>query len=204
MTTAAVGRRRVHRAVSAFQSGHMPTNAKASAQRANAMLGGMDQVIAWAGFLGAWLLVAGPLYQGALELQEEDIDRELMAASVARVPRPQPPSAWWWLLPPVMYLILRRRAKAFRHAVFAQLTLDQQRQFTIYMRKAIGWFTVAAGATLLAAEQTWRVTEAHRWSAWLFWLLATVMLSLAVLNTALRLSRKTHAGAAGAVSADYT
>ena len=25
----------------------------------------MNEVIAWAGFLGAWLLVAGPLYQGA-------------------------------------------------------------------------------------------------------------------------------------------
>jgi hypothetical protein len=35
----------------------------------------MNQVIAWAGFLGAWLLVAGPLYQGALELREEDVDR---------------------------------------------------------------------------------------------------------------------------------
>ena len=28
----------------------------------------MNQLIAWAGFLGAWLLVAGPLYQGAIEL----------------------------------------------------------------------------------------------------------------------------------------
>jgi len=25
----------------------------------------MNQVIAWLGFFGAWLLVAGPLYQGA-------------------------------------------------------------------------------------------------------------------------------------------
>ena len=30
-------------------------------------LAAMNQVIAWAGFLGAWLLVAGPLYQGAIE-----------------------------------------------------------------------------------------------------------------------------------------
>ena len=36
----------------------------------------MNQVIAWAGFLGAWLLVAGPLYQGAIELREEEVDRE--------------------------------------------------------------------------------------------------------------------------------
>jgi hypothetical protein len=30
-------------------------------------LAAMNQVIAWAGFLGAWLLVAGPTYQGAIE-----------------------------------------------------------------------------------------------------------------------------------------
>jgi hypothetical protein len=47
----------------------------------------MDQVMAWAGFLGAWLLVAGPLYQGALELLEEDVDREGMQASIADLPR---------------------------------------------------------------------------------------------------------------------
>jgi hypothetical protein len=40
----------------------------------------MNQVIAWVGFLGAWLLVAGPLYQGALELREEEVDREGIAA----------------------------------------------------------------------------------------------------------------------------
>ena len=36
----------------------------------------MDEVIAWATFAGAWLLVAGPLYQGSVELGELDFDRE--------------------------------------------------------------------------------------------------------------------------------
>src|SRR5215468_9479331 len=82
-------------------------------------LQGMNQVIAWVGFLGAWLLVAGPLYQGAIELLEEDIDREGIDASIARIPRPDPPSPWWWLLPPVMYLIRRHRSKVFRQAALA-------------------------------------------------------------------------------------
>jgi hypothetical protein len=68
----------------------------------------MNQAIAWAGFLGAWLLVAGPLYQGAIELREEDVDREGIQASTARIPRPELPSRSW-LLPPVMYLIRRQR-----------------------------------------------------------------------------------------------
>jgi hypothetical protein len=52
----------------------------------------MSQMIAWAAFLAAWLLVAGPLYQGALELREEDVDREGIEASTAGTPRPDPPS----------------------------------------------------------------------------------------------------------------
>jgi hypothetical protein len=160
----------------------------------------MNQVIAWAGFLGAWLLVAGPLYQGALELDEEEVDREGIEASTARIPRPDPPSSWWWwwwLLPPVMYLIRRRRGNAFRRAAVAQLSQVQQEQFASFVNKATGWFTVALGAALLAAEQTWQVIERYRWPVWLFWLLLIVMLGASVLNTALRMipgGRTTGAG----------
>lgn len=123
-------------------------------------LAGMNQVIAWVGFLGAWLLVAGPLYQGALELLEEDVDREGIEASIARIPRPDPPSPWWWLLPPVIYLIRRHRSNAFRQAVLAQLTQAQRDQSTSFINKATGWFTVALGAALLAAEQTCKSSTA--------------------------------------------
>ena len=76
----------------------------------------MNKVIARAGFLGAWLLVAGPLYQGAFELREEEVDRKGIEASTAGIPRSAPPSPWWWLLRPVMYLIRRRRGNVFRQA----------------------------------------------------------------------------------------
>ncbi len=36
----------------------------------------MNEVIAWATFAGAGLLVAGPLYQGSVELGEMDFDRD--------------------------------------------------------------------------------------------------------------------------------
>jgi hypothetical protein len=147
----------------------------------------MNQVIAWVGFLGAWLLVAGPLYQGALELREEEVDREGIEASTARVPRPDPPSPWWWLLPPAVYLIRRHRGNAFRQAALAQLTQTQREQFASFINKAVGWFTVAVGAFLLAVEQTWQVIERYRWPVWLFWLLIVVMLGASVLNTALRM-----------------
>jgi hypothetical protein len=73
----------------------------------------MNEVIALVEFAGAWLLVAGPRYQGSVELGEPDIDREGIEGVSASAIR----------------------------------TL---RQFTSFRNKATGWFTVAAGGTLLA------------------------------------------------------
>jgi hypothetical protein len=87
-----------------------------------------------------------------------------------------------------MYLIRRHRSDAHRRAALAQLTQAQREQFTSFVNKATGWFTVAIGASLLAADQTWQVIERYRWPAWLFWLLILVMLGASVLNTALRMS----------------
>jgi hypothetical protein len=157
----------------------------------------MDLLVAWAGFAGAWLLVAGPLYQAALELREEDIDREVIQSSKAAIPRPEPPSPWWWLLPPVMYLIQRRRGKAYRDAVLAQLTPQQREQFARYMNKAASWFTVATGATLLAADQTWHLVERYRWPTWVFWAFMVVVLAGCVLNTSVRMISDQRADPAG-------
>ena len=162
----------------------------------------MNQVIAWAGFFGAWLLVAGPLYQGAIELREADVDRDAIEASTAGVPRPEPPSAWWWLLPPAMYLIRHRRHSVFRREAMARLTQTQREQFSSFINKATGWFTVAVGATLLAAEQTWEIVERYHWPAWLFWLVVIVTLGVSVLNTSLRMIRDQRVAGSGSREAD--
>jgi hypothetical protein len=151
-------------------------------------------VIAWASFAGAWLLVAGPLYQGSSELSDLDFDREGIqnAAAVIQASHNRP-SAWWWLLPPVMYLLHRRWYKALRQAMLSQVTKTQREQMTSFQSKATGWFTVAAGAALLATGQTWQIVRHYRWPAWLFWLLVVVMLSAAVLNTAVQTIRDMQA-----------
>lgn len=161
----------------------------------------MHELIIWATFAGAWLLVAGPLYQGAVELAELDFDREGIEgikASAAQAAQ-DAPSAWWWLVPPVMYVLHRRWVRAYRAATWAQLTEIQRSQLSSFRNKATGWFTVAAGATLLAAGETWQVTEDRGWPVWLFWLLMAVMLAAAVLNTAVRMindARTRHPAAA--------
>jgi hypothetical protein len=158
----------------------------------------MNQGIAWAGFFGAWLLVAGPLYQGAIELHEADVDRDAIEASTVGVPRPEPPSPWWWLFPPAMYVIRHRHRTAFRQAALARLTPIQREQFSSFVSKANGWFTVSIGATLLAAEQTWQVIERYHWPIWLFWLLVIVVLGVSVLNTAVRMIQDDRAIGSGA------
>ena len=55
----------------------------------------MHELILWSGFFGAWLLVAGPLYQAALELGEQNISREDMAGVQRNEPEARP-SGWWW------------------------------------------------------------------------------------------------------------
>ncbi len=145
----------------------------------------MDEVIAWLTFAGAWLLVAGPLYQGSVELTELDLDREGIQGKAAAVQAAQDrPSTWWWLLPPIMYVLHRRWYKAAQQAVLAQLTPTQREQMTRFQSKATGWFTVAGGAAMLAAGETWHVVQQYGWPVWLFWLLAAVMLVVAVFPSA--------------------
>ena len=110
-------------------------------------------MIAWCGFAGAWLLVIGPLYQGVLELMEQEIDQTGIQAVTAGTVPPPMPSAWWWLLPGVMIALLNRRARAFRRAALARMTREQRAQYRGFVQKASGWFAVATGASLLAVKR---------------------------------------------------
>jgi hypothetical protein len=153
----------------------------------------MDEVVAWVTFAGAWLLVAGPLYQGSVELNELDVDREGIQGKAAAAQTAQArPSAWWWLLPPVMYVLHRHWYKTLRQAMLAQLTQTQREQLTSFQSKSVGWFTVAAGATLLAVGDTWHVVQGYGWPGWVFWLLIAVMLTAAVLTTAVLMISGAH------------
>jgi len=74
----------------------------------------MHILILWLGFAGAWLLVAGPLYQAALELQEQEIEHERIHELQKSIPQPQPVSLYWWLLPPIKLYLEQLRSRRYR------------------------------------------------------------------------------------------
>lgn len=150
----------------------------------------MTHFFDWCGFLGAWLLVAGPLAQATRELQEEDIERDDLARAAAMLPKPPPVPAWWLLLPPAYYWLRRRRTRAWRQAVLEAMPSDKAHAFRGFREKADAWLFVASGAALLALKETWTVRETHGWPAVAFWLLTALMGCLCVANTLARLRRR--------------
>lgn len=151
----------------------------------------MHELILWSGCFGAWLLVAGPLYQAAQELDEEEVSRDVFD-EFKRGHRPEDrPSAWWWLIPPVGYWKQREYSNRQREAVMAAIPRETMVGLVSYMNKATAWFYVAGGAFLIALKETYELVEGHEWPTALFWVLVVVMAGIAAVNTAVRMSR-TH------------
>jgi hypothetical protein len=99
-----------------------------------------------------------------------------------------------------MYLLQRRWYKVVQQAMLAQLSQAQREQMASFQSKSTGWFTVAAGATLLAVGETWPIVQHYRWPGWLFWSLIVVMLTAAVLNSAIWIISGAHLRQAGATT----
>lgn len=150
----------------------------------------MHELILWCGFLGAWLLVAGPIYQAVLELRDEDIERDRIAAVADQVDRPKPMSPWWWLIPPAAFFISRARRDRYRDAVMTRLSDEDFAAFVSFTNKAAGWLIVGAGGSLIAAKETWELVEGLEWATWVFWALVVVMLLLSAGHAAARSARE--------------
>lgn len=148
----------------------------------------MQIFILWCGFLGGWLLVAGPVFQAVIELSEQETKRETIASVTQRYTPPPRNSAWWWLLPPVGYLLHRGRARRRRQEILQLWTPQQLEAIARLSNKATGWAMVASAGVLLALRETWGLTEHYHWSPWRFWLLAAGMAVLSAAYTAVRMS----------------
>ena len=146
-------------------------------------------VIAWAGFAGSWLLVAGPVYQAAIDFQAEDIERDAIHDAADAAAQPPPLSLWWWLIPPVGYVLQLRRRRAYRRSVMDVLTSAQMEQLVRFGNKATGWTLISSGAFLVALTETWTLRDVYHWPLAVYILAVVVMLLASALYTAIRLRR---------------
>ncbi|WP_410658212.1 hypothetical protein [Amycolatopsis sp. lyj-112] len=144
----------------------------------------IEYAIAWSAFLGGWLLVAGPMYQGALELRAESEQFDDLRSVRTRVPTGRSGvSRWWWLLPPVAIAKERRRRDKVHREIMESLTAQQRRTMTTFANKARGWFIVCAGAFFIALKETWHLHELYHWSLWTYIALVLVPLVLSLVHT---------------------
>ena len=150
----------------------------------------MHHFIAWCGFLGGWLLVAGPLAQAVLELEEQEFEHEKLNEAKSRVEEPPRVSAWWLLLPPVWWWLRRRREGEYHDRVVAAMDDADLKAFLTVKEILNAWFYVAAGGFLIAVKETWELHESYEWPEWVFWGLIVVMLIVCVGSTRGRIIRR--------------
>lgn len=149
----------------------------------------MELVILIGGFLGAWLLVAGSVYQAALELRDQDFAADRIRAANEQATKLRHPSAWWWLLPPVKLVLERKRDRLFRNEFFSLLSRDDSESMLSFMNKATAWLYVGLGGFLLAAKETYELDQHLHIATGYFFLMVFVLLALSVYNTAARIRR---------------
>ena len=134
------------------------------------------------GFLGGWLLFAGPVYQALVELREQrfaQAEATQIIEQLRAVPKPQI-SRWWWLFPPAAYLASRRVDKAWRLGALGALTPSQRERFLAFQQKAAGWLIVACGALFIAIKETGELVEHFELSRAMLALLIAVPFLLGV------------------------
>ena len=135
----------------------------------------MHDLSLWAGFVGAWLLVAGPIWQAVVELRDEEFEREKYTAAMDVVPPRAPVSAWWWLVPPVHFVLNQRSKGRWQDEIVAALPDEDFEALNSFMAKVRGWMLVGAGGLLIATKETYELVEGNEWPTWLFWVLLVVM-----------------------------
>ena len=138
----------------------------------------LSTLIAWCGFVGSWLLVAGPLDQAVRELREEDFEREAFLRASEHVEAPPSVSRRWALLPPAYVVLMRRRSNTYRRLVAKEMDSKDLTSLAHLRDVAATWIYVAAGASLIAVTQAWVLREEYEWPRWAFW--AALANSLAV------------------------
>jgi hypothetical protein len=150
----------------------------------------VSEIIAWCAFVGAWLLVAGPIFQAAIELSDEDFERDAFERAIASLPRTPRVSRWWLMAPPVAYVLHARRRRRQRAALLRTLDRTQLEQLMHFRETAEAWIFVASGAGLIAVKETWDLHEHYGWPVSIFWAIVATMIAGCTANTSMRIRRR--------------
>ena len=143
-------------------------------------------LIYWCAFAGSWLLVAGPLHQGTIELERETHESAEFLVELREQHRPPSVSRWWWLLPPVAIVLGVRQSRRDQKRMTDELTREQLSALNSLREKASAWLFVAGGAGLLAIDATWNLRKSYEWPVWVFWALLATMLLVCFVYTSYR------------------
>jgi hypothetical protein len=104
--------------------------------------------VLWLDLIGAWLLVAGPMYQAVIELRSLVINRERFE----QLGRPKQVSRWLWILPPLRMMLQRREHYRYFEKLHANVPLEDIDQLIRFIQKAEGWWLVTLGGFLIASS----------------------------------------------------
>jgi len=143
----------------------------------------METIILWCGFIGAWLLFAGPIMQAALELNEQEIERDRLHLIRQKITTPRHVSPWWWLLPPVKIFLEQRSDRQYKREFASLLEPEDLESLITFMNKARGWLFVAGGALLIAIKETYELAEHSDWPVWALGGTIIVLVVASLLNT---------------------
>lgn len=149
----------------------------------------MELFFLYCGFFGSWLLFAGPIFQAALELKDEDIERDRIRETAKRVTVAQHVSVWWWLLPPAKLYLEHRHRKRWQAEYFSLLLPEDREAFVDFTSKARGWLFVAGGALLIAGNETRELGEKLKWSNYLIFGVIVICAYASLVYTVVQLKR---------------
>jgi len=140
-----------------------------------------------AGFIGAWLLFAGPIYQASLELKEENF--EIDRTKFDNFKKPKRVSVWWWFIPPVKIILERRRNEQVRNDFFASLTPDETEKMISFVNKATAWQFVAIGGFTIALKETYELIHYLDWHIAIYWIVVFILGIASISNVVIRSRR---------------
>jgi len=150
----------------------------------------MELFVDIASFCGAWLLVAGPIFQSFLELRDQDIRFDRIREVRKNMP-PQPHvSNWWWLLPPIHFYLSHKYGDDYKAKYLDALDDDDVEALIDFRSKSLGWMMVAGGGLLIATKETYELLEHVAHPAWVFWVAIVVMSYVSVSFTIISARRR--------------